>query len=221
MTTEAPRTGPSGARSSRGPSPAKTAETQARICAAALDRFLAVGFEGTRMLDVARDAGVAKGTLYLYFDTKEALFEGVLTQLLGETVARMHLQQPAADEPTSAFLIRALTPLLTDAKAPLRLALFRLILFEGARFPALLASYRRVVMDPLLATVRTLSVRARERGELRSDALERLPMLLLAPGLVVTVWNHLFPAEALVPKDVFAGHFALVFGSDATNLETG
>lgn len=87
-----------------------------------------------------------------------------------------------------------MTPLLTDAKAPLRQAPFRLILFEGARCPALLASYRRVVMDPLLATVRALSVRARERGGLMSDALEPLPMPLLAPGLVVTVRNHLLPA---------------------------
>jgi len=196
----------------RGPSPAKTAETQARICAAALARFLSDGFERTRMLDVARDAGLAKGTLYLYFPTKEALFEGVLTQLLGDTVARLEVAPPGEGEATSTFLKRALAPLLSDDKVELRLALFRLIIFEGARFPELLAAYRRVVMEPMLATARRLSQRARARGEIETDALERLPMLLLAPGLVVTVWNQLFPGEKLEPVSVFHAHFDLIFG---------
>jgi len=196
----------------RGPSPAKTAETQARICTAALNRFLSDGFERTRMLDVARDAGVAKGTLYLYFPTKEALFEGVLTQLLGETVARLEFSAPDPDESTGVFLKRSLAPLLTDDKVALRLSLFRLIIFEGARFPEVLSAYRRVVMEPILKTARRLSQRARARGELDTDALERLPMLLLAPGLVVTVWNQLFPDEQLAPQEVFHAYFDLIFG---------
>ena len=201
----------------RGPSPAKTAETQARICASALNRFLTEGFERTRMLDVARDAGLAKGTLYLYFPTKEALFEGVLTQLLGDTVARLQLSPPDPGEATNAFLKRALAPLLTDDKVSLRLSLFRLIIFEGARFPELLNAYRRVVMDPMLAIARRLSQRARSRGEIDTDALERVPMLLLSPGLVVTVWNQLFPDEKLEPESVFHAHLDLIFGpSEAT-----
>jgi TetR/AcrR family transcriptional regulator of autoinduction and epiphytic fitness len=197
----------------RGPSPAKTAETQARICTAALARFLTDGFERTRMLDVARDAGLAKGTLYLYFPTKEALFEGVLTQLLGDTVARLEFSPPGEGEATSAFLKRALAPLLSDDKIQLRLSLFRLIIFEGGRFPELLAAYRRVVMEPMLAIARRLSLRARARGEIHTDALERLPMLLLAPGLVLTVWNQLFPDEKLDPESVFHAQFDLIFGT--------
>jgi len=196
----------------RGPSPAKTAETQGRICTAALNRFLSEGFERTRMLDVARDAGLAKGTLYLYFPTKEALFEGVLTQLLGDTVARLEFSPPGPDEATSVFLRRALAPLLSDDKIQLRLSLFRLIVFEGGRFPELLAAYRRVAMEPMLAIARRLSHRAHARGEIETDALERLPMLLLAPGLVLTVWNQLFPDEKLDPESVFHAHFDLIFG---------
>jgi AcrR family transcriptional regulator len=199
----------------RGPSPAKTAETEARICASALNRFLADGFERTRMLDVARDAGVAKGTLYLYFPTKEALFAGVLSDLLGDTVARLEFSPPGPDEATGDFLRRALTPLFSDDRMPLRLSVFRLIIFEGARFPELLAAYRRVVMEPMLMTARRLSQRARARGEIGTDALERVPMLLLAPGLIVTVWNQLFPAESLAPDLVFAAHFDLIFGPGA------
>ena len=202
-------------RQKRGPSPAKTAETQTRICAAALARFLSDGFEATRMLDVARDAGVAKGTLYLYFPTKEALFEGVLGDVLGESLARFQLSPPAEDEPTGAYLKRVLLPLVAGPEAPQRLALFRLILFEGARFPGLLASYRRVVMTPMMTVIRRLSARAQARGEVRTDALDRLPMLMMAPGLVVTVWNHLFDDEALQAEDVFSAYIDLLFDETA------
>ena len=202
-------------RPKRGPSPAKTAETQNRICAAALARFLSDGFEATRMLDVARDAGVAKGTLYLYFPTKEALFEGVLSDILGESLARFQFSPPGEDEPTGAFIKRAFLPLVTGPKAPERLALFRLILFEGSRFPGLLASYRKVVMEPMMSVIRRLSARAQARGEIRTDALDRLPMLMMAPGLVVTVWNHLFEQEALEPKSVFEAYFDLVFSEQS------
>lgn len=204
MTTTEPRRG-------RGPSPQKTAETQARIVEAARVRFLSDGFERTRMLDVARDAGLAKGTLYLYFPTKEALFEEVVSLMLGGAVQRLELEPPGPEETTWDFVRRALMPLATDEQAERRQALFRLILSEGQRFPEVLAAYRKVALDPVLSAARRIGARARARGEIGSDALERMPMLLIAPGLLVTVWNHLFPNEALDPPDVFESYFDLLF----------
>jgi TetR/AcrR family transcriptional regulator, regulator of autoinduction and epiphytic fitness len=198
-------------RRGRGPSPQKTAETQARVVNAALARFLSDGFERTRMLDVARDAGLAKGTLYLYFPTKEALFEGVVSLMLGGAVQRLEVEPPGPEEPTRDFVRRALMPLVMDEQAKLRQALFRLILTEGQRFPEVLAAYRKVALDPVLAAARRIGSRARARGEIGSDALERLPMLLLAPGLLVSIWNHMFPGEALDPLDVFTSYFDLLF----------
>lgn len=200
------------ARRGRGPSLQKTAETQGRICEAALPRFLSDGFERTRMLDVARDAGIAKGTLYLYFPTKEALFEGVVTQMLGSAVERLKIDPPQEDEPTLDFLLRAMLPLFTDDQAFRRQALFRLIMSEGQRFPQVVAAYRKVALDPVLAAARQIGARAQIREETHSDALERLPMLLLAPGVLATMWNHLFPDDALEPSDLFRSYLGLLFG---------
>jgi AcrR family transcriptional regulator len=202
-------------RRGRGPSPQKTAETQARICSAALSRFLSDGFEQTRMLDVAREAGVAKGTLYLYFPTKEALFEGILIQMLGGAVQRFAVDPPGADEPTLDFVMRAMMPLVEDEQATLRQDLFRLILTEGQRFPEVLAAYRKVALDPVLAAARRIGARARARGEISSDALERMPILLLAPGMLVTIWNRMFPEESLDPSEVFRSYLQLVFDRPA------
>ena len=189
-------------RRRRGPSPQKTAETQARIVEAALDRFAVEGFERTRLLDVARDAGIAKGTIYLYFPTKAALFEGVVRSLLGGAVDRLSVTPPLADEPTHDFLMRAITPLFTDEQAARRQRLFGLILVEGPRFPEMVRAYRSVALDPVLAAARRIGARARERGETGSDVLERLPMLLLAPALLATIWNRLFPEDGLSPQEV-------------------
>lgn len=63
--------------------------------------------------------------------------------------------------------------------------------------------------------IRRLSARAQARGKIRTDAPDRLPMLMMAPGLVVTVWNHLFADEALQAEDVFSTHIDLVFGDTA------
>lgn len=62
------------------------------------------------------------------------------------------------------------------------------------------------------AIARRIGARARSRGEIGSDALERFPMLLLAPGLMVTMWNHLFKEDSLKPADVIRGYLELLFG---------
>jgi AcrR family transcriptional regulator len=165
------------------------------------------------MLDVAQDAGVAKGTLYLYFPTKEALFEGVVSDLLGGAVERLQVDPPNPNEPTRDFVRRALLPLFTDAQAELRQALLWLIMTEGQRFPAVVAAYRKIALEPVLAAARKLGARARSRGETSSNALEHYPMLLLAPGLIVSVWNRLFTAEPIEPAQVFASYVDLLFGS--------
>jgi AcrR family transcriptional regulator len=50
------------------------------LLAAALDLFVARGYAATRLEDVAQQAGVSKGTLYLYFENKEALFKAVIRE---------------------------------------------------------------------------------------------------------------------------------------------
>lgn len=203
-------------RRKRGPSLQKTAETQARIVNSALTRFLAEGFERTRMLDVAQDAGLAKGTLYLYFPTKEALFEGVVTQMLGEAVERIVVAQPASNDSMHDFVLRALTPMFTDEQAGLRQALLWLILTEGQRFPEVLKAYRRVALDPILAAARKIGAKAHSQREMASDALERFPVLMLAPGVVASVWNNLFPTEAIDAQSLLHAYVDLVFRQESS-----
>jgi AcrR family transcriptional regulator len=200
---------------SRGPSPAKTAQTRRTITAAALDAFLERGFSGTRMSDVAGRAGIAKGTLYLYFADKEALFEGVLREVIAEPLSGLGGGAPRPGESARAFLSRVVGPILRDMERSRRAAVIRLVVSEGARFPVLAETYRRVVIDPAAAAIRQLARRAMETGELRTDALVRFPQLLAAPGVLVTLWNGLFAEDGgrLDGEAVFEAYLDMVFGA--------
>jgi AcrR family transcriptional regulator len=200
------------ARRARGPNPARTARTRAAILEAALEEFLAQGFAGTRMADVAARAGVAKGTLYLHFADKSALFEGVLGEALAAPLAGLTGAAPAPGEGVRDFLLRALGPVLREMEASRRGAVIRLVLAEAGRFPELAAMYRRIVIEPGLSAVRAMAARAAAAGELRGEALLRHPQLLVAPVVLAVLWNGLFAAgDPLDPEAVFAAQLELLF----------
>src|SRR5689334_19725008 len=75
---------------------ARSAERREAIIAAGLEEFIARGFAATRLDDVAKRAGVAKGTIYLHFRDKEALFEELIRTAIVPLVARLGAP-PAAD----------------------------------------------------------------------------------------------------------------------------
>src|SRR6184192_311620 len=64
----------------------RAAERRGAIIEAAMDEFIARGFAATRLDDVAQRAGVAKGTIYLHFKDKEALFEELVRTMLSPLV---------------------------------------------------------------------------------------------------------------------------------------
>jgi AcrR family transcriptional regulator len=182
---------------------------------AALVIFLERGFDGTRMSDVAARAGVAKGTTYLYFPDKAALFGAVLREVMSAARAGGLPPRPHPAEPTGAFLRRVVPPVLRDLQGSGRIAVLRLVAAEGGRFPELAAVYRRVAIEPVLRLIRLYALRAEQRGELRSASLSRQPILMAAPVIITTLWNGLFAGdEKLDVADVFENWLDLVFGPD-------
>jgi AcrR family transcriptional regulator len=189
----------------------KSAARREAILAAALDEFAAQGFAATRLDDVARRAGVAKGTIYLHFRDKEALFQdlvrSVLSPLVGtlETIAQ-------ADAPLRALAERIVDVFVDEIYATRRKDVIRLIITEGPRFPKLAEFYYREVLSRVIQAMRGLLRHAIERGELDNEAVLRFPQLLVAPGLVAIIWSGLF--DRFEPLDVRAlmhAHLDLLF----------
>lgn len=164
------------------------------ILKAALEEFTRAGFGATRLEDVARAAGVAKGTLYLYFPNKQALFEGLVKENIAPVMA------DAADllphfPGTTRDLVRLMADLLVARVLQGSAAgVLRLMIAEGARFPELAAFHHREVVSRTLPLVRAVMERGLARGEITSDAAVRFPQMVFAPALTALVWNSLFGA---------------------------
>ena len=179
---------------------AKSEARRAAIVQAALDEFCARGFAATRIDDVAARAGVAKGTIYLYFDDKEALFREIVTTMLVPLVAV--LEAPPPDIPIRDVIARFMDVFVQEIYSTQRRNVLRLVMTEGPRFPELAEFHYRNVVERALAAMRGLLGRARERGELRDDTLIRFPQLIVAPGMVAIVWSGLF--DRFAPLNVAA-----------------
>jgi len=190
----------------------RRAERRDAIIAAALDEFSARGFAATRLDDVARRAGVAKGTIYLYFRDKESLFQELVRALVSPLVGAI-TSAPLHDIPIRAVVEMIVDVFVNEIFGTRRKDVLRLIITEGPRFPKLAEFYYREVISRVLPILRARLTLAVERGELAHDALARFPQLLVAPALMAIVWSGLF--ERFQPLDVRAlmrAHLDLLFG---------
>ena len=190
---------------------AKAAERRNAILKAALDEFSERGFAAARLDDVARRAGVAKGTIYLYFKDKEALFQELVRFQIGPVVGALEAVL-ASDLPLAVIVEHALDIFVREIYGTHRKQVLRLIISEGPRFPALAEFYYREVLAHILKAVRARLARAVERG-IAGDELVRFPQLLGAPGIVAIVWSGLFDRfEPLDVRAMMRAYFDRLFG---------
>jgi AcrR family transcriptional regulator len=197
----------------KGARAARRDERRAAILAAALEEFAARGFAATRLDDVARRAGVAKGTIYLHFRDKESLFQELVRSMLSPLVGTIEAAA-LRDLPIRAVVETIVDLFVNEIYGTRRKDVIRLIIAEGSRFPKLAEFYYREVIARVLPVVRARLTLAVERGELPHDALARFPQLLVAPALVAIIWNGLFGRFApLDIRDLMRAHLDLLFGA--------
>jgi AcrR family transcriptional regulator len=198
---------PKGARAER------KIERRDAILAAAIEEFSASGFAATRLDDVAKRAGIAKGTIYLYFRDKESLFLELVRTMLGPSVGAIE-KAPMVDLPVRVAVENIVDLFVREIYGTRRKDVIRLIIAEGPRFPKLAEFYYREVIARVMPAMRAMLTRAVERGELGNDALARFPQLLIAPGLVAVLWNGLFDKfSPLDVRELMRAHLDLIFGA--------
>lgn len=161
------------------------------IVEAAITEFLQKGFAATRMEDIARCAGVAKGTIYLNFKDKEALFAAIVEQEIRPNVDTAALG-PRPGEALADYADRVIVPLFGELVGSRRAAIIRLLIGEAGQFPKLAEVYFRLVVEPGMRGVRAMVRRASKRGELRDDMLLKFPHLVIAPAIFSVIWTGLF-----------------------------
>jgi AcrR family transcriptional regulator len=163
----------------------------AEIRAAALACFAERGFAATRLDDVAARAGVTKGTLYLYFRSKEELFKAVVRQEVVPNIARAQTRVAQSAEPSAALLERVLADWIERAKTPLS-AIPKLVLTEAGNFPELARFYLDEVIHRGTSLFQALLRRGVARGEFRALDIDSAVFCIVAPVMLAMLWRHSF-----------------------------
>lgn len=143
-------------------------ERPRQIIEAAFQLFSDQGLEGARLDDIARIAGLSKGTIYLYFPSKEELFRAVIEAKVISVIeaAEQDAERRAAEEITAAEELRGLmTRQWCHLRAPTYLAMYRLVHAELHHFPDLMRFYGNEVVERSLRLTATIISRGIARGE--------------------------------------------------------
>ena len=162
----------------------------AELMAAALELFVEKGFAGTRLEDVAARAGVSKGTLYLYFDSKEALFKAVIQEGIVPI-----LEQGAGlvdgFEGSTADLLRVLVGEWWQRIGNTHLAgVPKLMISEARNFPDLAIYYHEAVITRARDLMRRTLERGIASGEFRAVDVETAIDVIFAPVLMMLIWRY-------------------------------
>ena len=195
----------------------RAAERRGAIIEAAMDEFIARGFAATRLDDVARRAGVAKGTIYLHFKDKESMFEELIRTAIVPLINRLWGTPPQPGASVRDMVEGFAKTFIEEVATTRRGDLVRLIVAEGPRFPAVADFYYREVVSRGLAGMRALIELGIARGEIKQKNLARFPQIMVAPALIAVIWQSLFSRHApLDALEMFRVHLDLIFGERRT-----
>jgi len=171
------------------------------ILEAALACFADRGFAATRMDDIAAHAGITKGTIYLYFESKEAVFKALARQEVGARLAAMTGMVDSFDGATADLLRLVLSNLGGIVRTSDAVILPRLLLAEAGNFPELAEFWRREIIDHGLSLFERIIRRGVARGEFRDLPPQHAARLCVAPLLVMALWRTVFSKFDTEPYD--------------------
>ncbi|MBA4175729.1 MAG: TetR family transcriptional regulator [Leptothrix sp. (in: Bacteria)] len=157
---------------------------------AALALFVDKGFAATRAEEVAQRAGVSKGTLYLYYPSKEELFKAVVRQTLGALIAE-GIELVDQFEGSSADLLGCLIHIWWERFGNTPAAgIHKVVVAEVRNFPELAQFYSDEVIVPADRMFGNCIQRGIERGEFRPMPLHEAAHSLMAPLLFMVLCRH-------------------------------
>ena len=189
----------------------------AELLEAALTLFVEKGFAATRSEEVARAAGVSKGTLYLYFPSKEELLKAVIQHFLGTEIETGVQEAAAADGPTAQVMEKLLVTWWTRIYEGPASGVFKLVITEVRNFPEIGEFWVERVVAPGLAVVSGLLRRGVERGEFAVDDIESATHSILMPLILECIHKHSFMAcgigkdMEIDPVQFMHAHLRLIF----------
>ena len=174
------------------------------IVAAALEVFAEKGFAAARLDDIAARAGVSKGALYLYFETKQDLFRAVVRDAVAPNLDQVVVLALSVDQPfaqLARMFFTALPSVLSDGRIG---AVAKMVVGESRNFPDLARVWHDMLISRALGVLTTLVTRGQERGEVRPGDPRLHAFSLIGPMMLGVLWREVFTPVGAAPVDLKA-----------------
>ena len=163
----------------------------AEIIEAALELFVLNGFAATKLTEVAQRAGVVKGTLYRYFDTKEDLFRAAVRHLATANLALVEHAVPIDGTVATVVpaMLRQVARGVTGSRIP---SIVRMVLAESRAFPDLATIWHDEVVSPILNGVAAIMAKGQESGEIRVGDPRLDALSVIGPMVTGVLYREVF-----------------------------
>jgi AcrR family transcriptional regulator len=190
----------------------RKAERPHEILEAAFAEFSRNGYATTTLEQIAERAGVTKGTIYVYFESKEQLFITMVRGLMKMTLDTLQ-EMLETHQGSTADLLRAQFSFIYQyiVEDRRRREMARLLIAEASRFPALTDRYQEEIHRPCMEFLEKTIQRGLDRGEFRKSVVTECPLVIIAPIALVDTWIMMFEdRHPLDLKSYFDAHLDLV-----------
>lgn len=165
-------------------------ERPGELLEAALDLFVEKGYAATRVEEVAARAGVSKGTLFLYFASKQELFKAVVRHTIAGRFAEWSEELDHYCAPSSDLLRYCFSTWWERIGSTKASGITKLMLSESGNFPELAQFYHQEVVLPGHELIKRIMRRGVERGEFRPLDLDLAVHCVVAPMMFLMIWKH-------------------------------
>jgi len=182
----------------------RKAERPGEILEAAFEEFVKSGYGATRLEDVAARAGVTKGTIYFYFDSKERVFDEMVRYKSQSFFPAFQSYasglQGTCTERLQSLIVFVYKQIAADRSSRETL---RFLIAEGSRFPDLVDRHYDEFIRPMLERFEELIADGIAAGELRSTPATAFAELVVSPGLLLSLWSLLFGSRREIDIEAF------------------
>ncbi|RWX78770.1 TetR/AcrR family transcriptional regulator [Neorhizobium lilium] len=178
------------------------AQRPLQILDAAFEEFVKNGYAATRVEDIAERVGVTKGTVYVYFETKELLFESMIRHVsrpFGEIATNAETLVGSPPEKLTALLRMVYEQLFDDRQTR---EVMRLVISEGPKFPDIVERHERDFVNPVIASVEAILAEGVGLGQFHPGPAG-FAELMVAPIVTVTVMRLIFGDRREVDKEAY------------------
>lgn len=180
----------------------RKADRPAEIVAAALEVFAEKGFAAARLDEIARRAGVSKGAVYLYFETKEDVFRAVVSQAIAPNVGVVKAMAAAHPGPLADLLRNVVVHVAGVIETTPIGGVLKMVVGEARNFPEIARVWHDELVSQALGAITAAIAAAQARGEVKPGDPRAYAVQLISPMLVGVLWRETFVPVGAEPFDL-------------------